>query len=74
MSMVTNGLILANIAGVPLGVLVGEGFGWRATFLGVAELAALSLLGILARLPRRLAWIRNRCGARGLRLMEHRTT
>jgi predicted MFS family arabinose efflux permease len=43
---------LAIIAGVPLGVLVGEGFGWRATFLGVAGLATLSLLGILARLPR----------------------
>jgi MFS transporter, DHA1 family, inner membrane transport protein len=51
LSMVTNGLTLAIIAGVPLGVLVGEGFGWRATFLGVAGLAALSLLGILARLP-----------------------
>jgi predicted MFS family arabinose efflux permease len=52
LSMVTNGLTLAIIAGVPLGVLVGEGFGWRATFLGVAGLAALSLHGILARLPR----------------------
>jgi predicted MFS family arabinose efflux permease len=27
--MVTNGLTLAIIAGVPLGALVGEGFGWR---------------------------------------------
>jgi predicted MFS family arabinose efflux permease len=52
LAMVTTGLTLAIIAGVPLGVLVGEGFGWRATFLGVAGLAALSLLGILARLPR----------------------
>ena len=51
LSMVTNGLTLAIIAGAPLGVLVGENFGWRATFLGVAGLAALSLLGILARLP-----------------------
>ncbi|GJD51297.1 Purine efflux pump PbuE [Methylobacterium crusticola] len=51
LSMVTNGLTLAIVAGVPLGVLVGEGFGWRATFLGVAGLAALALLGILAGLP-----------------------
>jgi predicted MFS family arabinose efflux permease len=51
LSMVTNGLTLAIIAGAPLGVLVGEGFGWRATFLGVAGLAALSLLGILLGLP-----------------------
>ena len=54
LSIVTNGLTLAIIAGVPLGVLVGESFGWRATFLGVAGLAALSLLGILARLPSQL--------------------
>jgi predicted MFS family arabinose efflux permease len=51
LSMVTNGLTLAIIVGVPLGVLVGERFGWRATFLGVSVLAALSLVGILARLP-----------------------
>jgi len=30
LSMVTNGLSLAIIAGVPLGVLVGQRFGWRA--------------------------------------------
>jgi predicted MFS family arabinose efflux permease len=52
LSTVTNGLTLAIVAGVPLGVLVGQGFGWRATFLGVAGLAALSLLGILGWLPR----------------------
>jgi len=37
---------------VPLGVLLGDAFGWRATFLGVGGLAALSLVGILAWLPR----------------------
>jgi len=52
LSTITTGLTLAIIAGVPLGVLVGQGFGWRATFFGVAGLAAFSLLGILARLPR----------------------
>jgi predicted MFS family arabinose efflux permease len=52
LSTVTTGLTLAIIAGVPLGVLVGQGFGWRATFFGVAGLAAISLLGILTWLPR----------------------
>ncbi len=52
LSTVTNGLTLAIVAGVPLGVLVGQRFGWRATFIGVAVLAALSLLGIMTRLPR----------------------
>jgi predicted MFS family arabinose efflux permease len=53
LSMVTNGLTLAIIAGAPLGVLVAQGFGWRATFFGVAGLSAFSLLGILTGLPRR---------------------
>jgi predicted MFS family arabinose efflux permease len=52
LSAITTGLTLAIIAGVPLGVLVGQGFGWRATFFGVAGLAAFSLLGILTGLPR----------------------
>ena len=51
LSKITIGLTLAIIAGVPLGVLVGQGFGWRATFFGVAGLAVFSLLGILIRLP-----------------------
>ncbi len=51
LSAITTGLTLAIIAGVPLGVLVGQGFGWRATFFGVAGLAAFSLLGILTWLP-----------------------
>jgi predicted MFS family arabinose efflux permease len=52
LSMVIGGLTVAIIAGVPLGVLLGDAFGWRATFLGVGAMAALSLLGILAWLPR----------------------
>jgi predicted MFS family arabinose efflux permease len=52
LSMVTNGLTLAIIAGVPLGVLIGQGFGWRATFMSVAGLAVLSVAGILFRMPR----------------------
>jgi predicted MFS family arabinose efflux permease len=64
LSMVINGLTLAIIAGVPLGVLVGDRFGWRATFLGVAGLATLSLLGILARLPRQPAGLTASLGER----------
>lgn len=50
--MVIGGLTVAIIAGVPLGVLLGDALGWRATFLAVAGLAAVSLLGILSWLPR----------------------
>ena len=52
LSAVTTGLTLAIIAGVPLGVVVGQWFGWRATFLGVVGLAAFSLPMIIAQLPR----------------------
>lgn len=52
LSMVIGGLTVAIIAGVPLGVLLGDAFGWRATFLGVGGMAAFSLAGILAWLPR----------------------
>jgi MFS transporter, DHA1 family, inner membrane transport protein len=55
MSMVTNGLTFAIIGGAPLGALVGSGSEWRITFLSVAGLAALSLLGILVMLPRQSA-------------------
>jgi MFS transporter, DHA1 family, inner membrane transport protein len=55
---------LAIIAGVPLGVLVGQGFGWRATFLGVAGLAALSLFRILTRLPRQAPGVTASLGER----------
>ena len=55
LSIVTNGLTLAIIAGVPFGILVGENFGWRATFLCVGGLSAVSLLGILVGLPIQLA-------------------
>ena len=54
LSMVTNGLSLAIVAGVPLGVLVGQRFGWRATFLVVGGLSALSLLGIVFGMPRQV--------------------
>jgi MFS transporter, DHA1 family, inner membrane transport protein len=57
LSMVTNGLSLAIIAGVPLGLMVGQRFGWRATFLIVGGLAALSLVGILSGMPRQLPGI-----------------
>ncbi|MGZ5900624.1 MAG: MFS transporter [Reyranella sp.] len=52
LSMVVGGLTVAIIAGVPLGVLLGDALGWRATFLGVGGMAASSLVGILAWLPR----------------------
>lgn len=52
LSTVIGGLIVAIIAGVPLGVLLGDALGWRAAFVGVGCMAAFSLFGILAWLPK----------------------
>ena len=52
LSMITDGLTLRIVAGVALGVLVNGGLGWRATSSAWPGLAVLSLLGILAWLPR----------------------
>ena len=64
LSMVTNGLTLAIVAGVPLGVVVGQSFGWRATFVAVAALATLALIGILARMPKQAPGITASLGER----------
>lgn len=38
------GLTLAMVVGVPLGSLIGNGFGWRLPFFAVAALAAIALI------------------------------
>lgn len=45
-AIVNAGTTLAIIAGLPLGAALGSAFGWRATFLFVAILAALAVLGV----------------------------
>ncbi|KOG39218.1 MFS transporter [Streptomyces resistomycificus] len=48
-SLMFLGLTVANVAGVPVATLMGQHFGWRATFLGVASigLAAIAALALL---------------------------
>lgn len=45
------GLTLAMVIGVPLGSLVGNHFGWRLPFYGVAVLAALALISVVFWVP-----------------------
>jgi DHA1 family inner membrane transport protein len=49
---VFGGFALATVIGLPLGVLVGNVWGWHATFLLIAGLAGAGLLGALAFCPR----------------------
>jgi len=53
-ALVTSGLTVATVLGVPFGTLVGNQLGWRATFVMVAGLGAVALLGLLFGLPRGL--------------------
>ncbi|GAA5170866.1 MULTISPECIES: MFS transporter [Amycolatopsis] len=50
-SMMFLGLTLANVVGVPLGTLLGQQVGWRATFGVVALIGVLALAAIAKLVP-----------------------
>ena len=50
-AMMFMGLTVAIVTGVPLGTLIGQTFGWRATFWAVAGLGAVAFAGIALLLP-----------------------
>ncbi|GFZ33090.1 chloramphenicol resistance protein [Clostridium zeae] len=49
-----TGLTVATITGVPLGTYIGQLFGWRATFLGVAILGVIALICTSILVPNKL--------------------
>ncbi|MEX2475979.1 MFS transporter [Marinobacter sp.] len=49
-----TGLTVALVTGVPLGTFVGQTFGWRATFLAVAALGGVALIGSALLVPKNL--------------------
>ncbi|MEU6578839.1 MFS transporter [Streptomyces sp. NPDC046805] len=46
-----TGLTIANIVGVPLGTFIGQATGWRTTFVIVAALGVVGLLGVAKLVP-----------------------
>jgi predicted MFS family arabinose efflux permease len=52
LSVVTSGLTLSIVTGVPLGALVGDHFGWRITFAGVSGLSVLVAFAVGVALHR----------------------
>ncbi|MGW2278344.1 MFS transporter [Streptomyces sp. NPDC001770] len=50
-AMMFTGLTVANVVGVPLGTYIGQTAGWRITFLVVAALGVLGLLGVAKLVP-----------------------
>lgn len=51
-AIVTGGLTIAFVVGVPMGSVIGGVFDWRATFMFSAFVSAASLAMILAMVPR----------------------
>lgn len=49
-----TGLTVALVTGVPLGTWIGQNFGWRATFMVVAVLGFIALVGSALLIPRNL--------------------
>ncbi len=50
LAFIYSGMTIALVLGVPLGTLLAARLDWRATFLGVAGLGLVALVGIVARL------------------------
>jgi DHA1 family chloramphenicol resistance protein-like MFS transporter len=51
MSVVTGGLTIATIVGLPAGTVLGQHLGWQAAFWAVAVLCVLAMGGVLATIP-----------------------
>ena len=51
LSIVTGGITIAFVIGIPLGSIIGTYSGWRMTFVMVAVLGVVALVGIRALLP-----------------------
>ncbi|WP_283152852.1 MFS transporter [Guptibacillus hwajinpoensis] len=49
-----TGLTVATVTGVPLGTFIGQAFGWRATFLGVALLGVIGIIASAILVPKDL--------------------
>ena len=49
-----TGLTVALVTGVPLGTWIGQHFGWRATFMAVAALGLMALIGSALLVPKNL--------------------
>jgi len=55
LSLMVGGITVANILGLPAGTAIGNAFGWRATFVVIAVLAALAVVAVALALPSRNA-------------------
>ena len=53
-ALMFTGLTVATVTGVPLGTFIGQAFGWRATFWGVAALGVITIAASALLIPKNL--------------------
>jgi MFS transporter, DHA1 family, chloramphenicol resistance protein len=51
LAVVSSGLVVATIIGVPLSTVVSDAFSWRTAMLGVAGVTSLAAVGVTVFLP-----------------------
>lgn len=51
-ALMFTGLTLANVLGVPLGTAIGQAYGWRSAFAAVTIIGVVTIIGLIALLPR----------------------
>ncbi|QJC51002.1 MFS transporter [Paenibacillus albicereus] len=50
-SVMMAGLTIANILGVPFGTFIGQELGWRMSFVAVAVMGVVTLIGLIVLIP-----------------------
>ena len=58
-SFVFGGFTLANVVGVPIGIVIAESYGWNATFMLTTFLGGLAFLASFFVLPTKLSQVRS---------------
>ncbi|MEG0472088.1 MAG: MFS transporter, partial [Solibacillus sp.] len=58
-SFVFGGFTLANVVGVPLGVVIAESYGWNATFMLTTVMGILAFFASFIVLPNKLSQVRS---------------
>lgn len=53
-SFIFGGFTMANVFGVPLGTLIGQRFGWEATFILTTSLGVVALIAVYRVVPHHL--------------------
>lgn len=58
-SFVFGGFTLANVVGVPLGIVIAEHYNWNATFMLTTVLGTVAFLAAFAVIPTKLSQVRS---------------